>query len=48
MQLPVISSYYESGKETILTIVRIYTDKFAIVDVDGNYIFPAIYDNIIM
>lgn len=48
MQLPVISSYYESGKETILTVVRIYTDKFAIVDADGNYIFPAIYDNIIM
>lgn len=48
MQLPIISSFYEIGKDTVLTIVRIYTDKFAIVDAGGNYIFPAIYDNIIM
>lgn len=48
MRLPIISKFYEPGKETLLTVVRIYTDKFAIFDANGNYIFPAIYDNIIM
>lgn len=48
MKLPVITKFYEPGVETILTIVRIYSDKFAIVDANGNYILEAIYDNIIM
>lgn len=48
MRLPILSEFYEPGKETLLTIVRIYSDKFAVVDENGNYIFPAIYDNIIM
>lgn len=48
MKLPVVSKFYEPGVETVLTIVRIYSDKFAIVDAEGKYIFEAIYDNIIM
>ena len=48
MRLPIISKYYLPGTETLLTIARIYNDKFAIIDEFGNYIFEAIYDNIIM
>lgn len=48
MRLPIISTFYNPGEETLLTIARIYTDKFTIFDANGNYIFPAIYDNIIM
>ncbi len=48
MRLPIISNFYEPGTETLLTVVRIYSDKFAIVDANGNYIFEAIYDNIII
>lgn len=48
MKLPTFSEFYEKGKTTILIAVRIYTDKYALVDGNGNYLFEAIYDNIIL
>jgi hypothetical protein len=48
MRQPVYSEFYSPNERTLLVVVRIYTDKYAIVDMNGNYLFEAIYDNIIL
>lgn len=48
MRQPVYSDFYTPGEKTLLVVARIFTDKFSIVDMNGNYLFEAIYDNIIL
>lgn len=40
--------YYENGKQTILLVTRVYSDAYGIVTMDGNYIFDAIFERVIV
>ena len=40
--------YYTNGENTILLVSRVFSDSYGIVTMDGQYIFDAIFDRVVL